>query len=660
MIKKFIPLISLFTLLNGISFAQENKLDSLRDVLHSDKVNALTFEQLIAIQKQYANEDKELTIAFGEVLLARKDFMSIDGLKAEAFFEIGYNYRNYGDSEKAKYYIENSLSLFKKLNKTGRQTDATNLLAVYYANIDEDSLAIKLYTETIRLAQSISDTLRWISPYKGLSSLFAKIGLNDKCITYCEEGLVLAKKINHAPSIAALYNNMAIGYYQKKEFAPCIKFLKEALSINKKEKMYEATIRNLSNIGSVYQEKGNIAEAARYAEEAESLLSKINVPRTSIYTFIELAKLRNLQKNYVDAVIYAQKAIKLGKEAKLESISAGAYTSLVDSYKALRKPEKALEALENYWLLNEKFLEAERNKSIAGIEQEFLDYKKEKEIEIQKSEIALLKKDQTLGKTQRNGAAILASLLGVVAFLYYNRFRLKKKSAEQLKVKNEEIEKQSEVIQTSLTEKETLLREIHHRVKNNLQIISSLLNIQSNSIDDPLVLSSIKEGQSRVQAMSLIHQNLYQSEHINNVDIENYLKELVVYLSEMFHSDKKEIEVEVKANQIEFDIDTAIPLGLIVNELVSNAYKYAFEKKDKGKINIGIKALNQVDYELEVNDDGDGLPDDFNPEETKSLGLKLVKILSKQLRGKFFSESKNGTSFKVLFKDVRAYQTSQE
>ena len=211
-------------------------------------------------------------------------------------------------------------------------------------------------------------------------------------------------------------------------------------------------------------------------------------------------------------------------------------------------------------------------------------------------------------------------------------------------------------MEQSLLEKETLLREIHHRVKNNLQIISSLLNIQSDNVTDPTVLSSIKEGQSRVQAMSLIHQNLYQSEHLSNVDIENYLKELVVYLSEMFAGQNKDIEIVVDANKIEFDIDTAIPLGLIVNELVSNAYKYAFDNQQKGKVQIGIKAINDTDYELNVKDDGKGLPDDFDPTKSKSLGLKLVKILSKQLRGKFKSSSSNGAVFVVTFKDLRAYQ----
>lgn len=642
-------LLPILFLLSLLVQGQSYSLDELRNTLAQKQTGKLTFEELIEVQQKYANDDKKLTQTYGKILLARKDFMAVDSLKARAYFELGYNYRNWGDNENTKFYLTNSLSIYKKIKDIPHQAEATNLLAVYYANIDADSTAMELYTETIRLARSIQDTLRWISPYKGLSSLFAKMGLNDKCIEFCKEGLALAKVYNDPRSIAALSNNMAIGYYQQREFDDCIVLLKDALAVNQKAGLIEATIRNLSNIGDVYKELENIDSSAFYMGQAVNLLPSIQVPRTSIYTLISLADLRILQKNYPAAIKYAKEAITLGKASDLESISAGAYKNLYDAYKTLNQEKAALNAFENYWRIQEKFLETDRNKAISSVEQEFQTYKKDTEIEI-------LKKDQTLSTTQRNSAIGAAALLGLLSLLYFNRFRLKKKSEQELQIKNEEIAEQSKVIQTSLTEKETLLREIHHRVKNNLQIISSLLNIQSENIEDPNVLSSIKEGQSRVQAMSLIHSNLYQSEHINNVNIETYLKELVAYLSEMFAGQSKNIEIEVDAHEIEFDIDTAIPLGLIVNELVSNAYKYAFDNQQQGKVQIKVKALNKTDYELNVKDNGKGLPDNFDPAKSKSLGLKLVKNLSKQLRGKFKSSSSNGAIFVVTFKHLRTFR----
>jgi two-component sensor histidine kinase len=161
-----------------------------------------------------------------------------------------------------------------------------------------------------------------------------------------------------------------------------------------------------------------------------------------------------------------------------------------------------------------------------------------------------------------------------------------------------------------------------------------------------------------VQAMSLIHQNLYQSEHLSNVNIENYLLQLTARLSDMFTGENKKITVSVDAANINFDIDTAIPLGLIVNELVSNAYKYAFEKTASGKIDITIKPVNEIEYELTVADNGKGIAD-YNPEKSNSLGLKLVKILSRQLRGAFTIQSGNGTVFLVTFKDIRAWQAAK-
>ncbi|MGK4567488.1 sensor histidine kinase [Flavobacterium sp. 3HN19-14] len=248
---------------------------------------------------------------------------------------------------------------------------------------------------------------------------------------------------------------------------------------------------------------------------------------------------------------------------------------------------------------------------------------------------------------------IFVSLLAIGIF--YNLKRNQKQKAIINEQKNL-VEKQHAQISLSLTEKETLLREIHHRVKNNLQIISSLLNIQAQGIQDENVLSSLQEGQSRVQAMSLIHQNLYQSQFINNVNIENYLKDLIQYLSDIFRESDKKIAISIEASGIEFDIDTAIPLGLIVNELVSNACKYAFENRQTGNINIKIEHINDVDYKLCVSDDGKGLPEDFDAKNSTSLGLKLVKILSRQLRGVLSVTSANGlTVFSVQFKDLKAF-----
>lgn len=248
---------------------------------------------------------------------------------------------------------------------------------------------------------------------------------------------------------------------------------------------------------------------------------------------------------------------------------------------------------------------------------------------------------------------IIISLFLVSLFaisIYYNLKEHKKQRTI--------VEQQKEQIEKSLEEKETLLKEIHHRVKNNLQIISSLLNMQKQGIEDEKVLATIREGQSRVQAMSLIHQSLYQSENINSVNVESYLKDLINYLASVYSTNDKIINVHLETTNIQFDFDTAIPLGLIVNELISNAYKHGFKNVTEGNIWIEISKRNEIDYDLIVKNDGDCFKDEVLKNESNSLGLKLVEILAKQLRGSFqFSYEENKTICKVLFKDVKMFQS---
>lgn len=232
----------------------------------------------------------------------------------------------------------------------------------------------------------------------------------------------------------------------------------------------------------------------------------------------------------------------------------------------------------------------------------------------------------------------------------------------ELKQKNEEIEQQKaeiEIQKDTLFDRnnqiETLLKEVHHRVKNNLQVVSSLLDIQSRKIDDTQALSVFSEGKSRVKAMALIHQKLYQQNDYSTIDFEDYTKQILSELSILYSSDKF-IETKVICNNYAyFDIDTAVPLGLILNELVTNAFKYAFENDDESAvIQVTFEKTKEDNYQMIVQDNGIGLPPNFDFKKAKSLGLRLVRRLAKQLYGNVSYEHGNGyhgAKFIVKFKN---------
>lgn len=206
-----------------------------------------------------------------------------------------------------------------------------------------------------------------------------------------------------------------------------------------------------------------------------------------------------------------------------------------------------------------------------------------------------------------------------------------------------------EQIELSLKEKEVLLKEIHHRVKNNLQIICSLLNLQAEVIEDPRVSEIFRESQSRIQSMALIHEKLYHSEDLASVNFCDYLNDLVTNLRYSYQVNLDSLLLTLKIEQIELDIDTAIPCGLIVNELVSNALKYAFSPSDPGELRIELYAVGDREYTLIVSDTGVGFPPELDFRQTKSLGLQLVNSLVKQLEGSIELNRDKGTEFKIWF-----------
>ena len=199
-------------------------------------------------------------------------------------------------------------------------------------------------------------------------------------------------------------------------------------------------------------------------------------------------------------------------------------------------------------------------------------------------------------------------------------------------------------------QKEMLLKEIHHRVKNNLMIISSLLNLQSRYIKDKESQEIFKESQNRAQSMALIHQRLYQSTDLKNIDFKEYITTLANDLYRTYVDDTSRVSLTLNIDECRIDINTAIPLGLILNELITNSMKHAFPGNEKGTINIDFKK-NDDKYILIVSDDGVGFPEDLDYQKTDSLGLQLVNNLTDQISGELELDTTRGTTFKITFKE---------
>ena len=209
-------------------------------------------------------------------------------------------------------------------------------------------------------------------------------------------------------------------------------------------------------------------------------------------------------------------------------------------------------------------------------------------------------------------------------------------------------------VQARIEEKETLLKEVHHRVKNNLQTVSSLLSLQSRSVEDKKISSIIKSSQNRVVSMAMVHEMLYKrDDYLSKIELKTYVEELCEYLIRSIKGNANKINLKLDIPDIKLSIDTVIPLGLIINETVTNALKYGILEDQMGEILIRLSENVHNKYELYLGDNGVGFPEDVSPKNSKSLGLKLIHNLSRQLRGTIERDlASKGTYYRIIFEEI--------
>jgi two-component sensor histidine kinase len=318
----------------------------------------------------------------------------------------------------------------------------------------------------------------------------------------------------------------------------------------------------------------------------------------------------------------------------------------VDS--AAGKYVSAIKYFQQYKMLNDSLFNEAKSKQIEELNVKYEVEKKEQNLTILQKENILQQKDLKQERITRNLILVGVLLLLVFAGLLYNRYQFKQQANKQLQASQQKIEKQNVSLQHLVSEKEWLLKEIHHRVKNNLHTISGLLDAQASYLQTKEALTAINDSQHRVQAMSLLHQKLFNSESLSNVQMPEYIHELIGYLEHSFGT-QPAVKFIVEVDNLELGLSCALPIGLILNEAITNAIKYAFPERQEGTISIQLKHQVQNQYLLVIADDGKGLPANFSPQQSHSMGMSLIQGLSEDINGVFSISNNNGTEINIQF-----------
>ncbi len=498
--------------------------------------------------------------------------------------------------------------------------------------------------EALQLGDSLHDLKTRAIAYSDLSNVFWKQSKFGKAIEYGlqAEAIFKERDIEDMDYSFTLYV-IGNGYLSLKDYPNAQKYFKLALAQSERFQFYNNLADIYISLSELYSITGNYSKAESNAEEAVRYSGLLDNNFMLMRSWLTLAKLQNMSKRPSIAIASLKTCLQIatdnfGDEYFLNQV----YKELGKAYAATGDYKSAYAAFQEYDLLKDSVFTAEADLRVAKLQTEFEVAQKVTTIKTQQQSITQQKKLQWLTM----GAA---GLLALVIIGLFRNYRGKQKINATLEILNKDLGQKNGLLDKRNAENELLLKEIHHRVKNNLEIVSGLLALQAAQIDHPSAQAVMQASQNRVLSMGIIHQKLYQKGNLAAIEMKDYFHNLGESILDTFNVTER-ISIKCRMPSLELDVDSAVPIGLIANELITNALKYAFPGNQSGEIIIGLKATAIKDeYIFSVGDNGIGKQKNGNAKGT-GFGTELVNLLVKQLDGKLETDNSNGTTINIYFK----------
>jgi len=571
-----------------------------------------------------------LGLFFNSQAKAYQNFDSIDLNNCNELYNYGYNDLLVSDA------YDSSIQVFHQVLACA-QNNADSLyvghayygLGAAYRQKGDFNQSLVFYQKAADVYQSQpNNQLALAYAYHEIGILSGKVDLLESSLQYLNKALLLFEQYQDTEQIANAYNSLAAVYERKQLYDSAEGFFLESLEIRNNFLAGEGAGYIYNNLGMLYQETNDYGKAERYFLKSIAFKNDRNDLRGLIKSNNELGNLYLKLKQPDKAKPYLDFSLLKAESIDSKKDVYDAYLYLSDYYNQKEDYKKALEYSDLYISISDELysLEAQTSTVANQLDFELRNSKKESERSKAIADNAL----KELGRQEQLSIVTLlvAFLLVVLLGFIYRSYLIKKRANQRI---------------------QTLMRELHHRVKNNLQIISDLLSLQSERLPDELARKAVKAGEDRVRAMALIHKDLYHEDGLKEVNMFSYLEKLTLNLVASYGYDDKQVKVNFTVNDLEIDVDKAIPIGVIANELISNSFKYAFPDHPNPKLQVSLLTRSNDELELMICDNGIGLGPNTSVKDATSFGLKLVHMLTKQLKGKLTVLNENGLKYTLSF-----------
>ena len=529
-----------------------------------------------------------------------------------------------------------------------------DLFAQYYMSTSANKEALQYALLALKACEQQGDSTMQLCEIDNRTGVVLHhLGDPVGAAKYFNAALAIAKRYNDKSSVLTIVSNLTSVYHSSKQPRLAEDVLTWAARHYDYEHDYASAFVLSKAFVSVYLDLGEFSKGQPHAIR---LLHLLDSQQYKDYSWIIAHNV--LIRFYTASGQFAmaekllrdnEKGVRLGKDSNLLAEMHLEWFSL-DS--ARKNYPAAIGHLLERNRINDAWLNSTRIRQTEELRVKYETEKREGEVKARDQQIAFLRQKDTLSQTNLRQANLIRNitaggllLIAIIATLLYRQYKINRRSGLVIAQKNGEL-------QQLVVEKEWLLKEVHHRVKNNLQIIASLLNTQSSYLENPVVLGALRDSQSRVQAMSLIHQKVYGTDHLSGVDMQSYIPDLLSYLYDSFGAEKRRIRIEQHIEPLRLDLAQAVPLGLILNEAITNAIKYAFDQSG-GTIFVFLRHLPAERVSLTISDNGRGIPGPFDIAAASSMGMKMMAALSNQLRANLTFTHADGVAICLDFGVVR-------
>jgi len=565
--------------------------------------------------------------------------------------------RNYGLSI---INLHEALAIYSSIGYKNMQ-GVYDLLGIVSTNMGDYSNAIKYGLLAVQAAENLNDTsIQLCTIYNRLGVAYGNWSKWEDAGIYEQKALAIAIKYHDKDAIETVLLTLCHLLKGRSDWQEILMLIKSADKYtrpwNLEDSLYMSVFYNMTYVAGK-----DFSAAGKYADNLVKITPRVinrQLPVHTVYSclsnyFLAINKYETAKKYIKHDLEYSTKYSNK-RTISIDYLLASKADSGTGNFKA------ALNEYQVYKAMSDSMLNESKSFQFAQMQVVYETEKKDRDLRLQQQNLEVVTNKNKLQEARLKKANLTRDIIVIAALsllsLLFTGYKFKQRHNKQLQLQQKEINHQNILLkqflreqQKLVEEKEGLVKEIHHRVKNNLQMIISLLNAQSEFLDHPTALNAIKESRERMQAIALIHQKLYQPDQGTLINMNSYIRELVAYLYSSF-ADPERIKFIVEVQPIQMDISQSVPLGLILNEAITNVVKYAFQMDRKGKVTIELYHVNDAEIRLKISDNGRGFPAGFDLSESNSLGIQLIKLFAEQLEGTLQFTGTNGVEITLTFK----------